>query len=743
MPPKAAKSPFLWPPPREMKLGRSTRLTQPMSLRIVGDAPWRDTEVERAASQWSGVLGRPVAQRDGGALPLIVAGTALLCAQEKLEPPPGSEGYVLSISSERVWLGADTAAGTFYGLQTLGQLLLAAGGTSLPTGTIRDWPACPIRGAHVYLPAREHLGFFFQFLDFLARYRYNALILEIGGGLEYERRPEISEAWRRFCKEARAYDPAKCRHRESMSTERMKHELGFEDVHESHPTGPCALQTSRYFYKDSTHTELAGGDCLTKQELRLIVDECAKRHIEVIPEVQALSHSYYLCVAHPEIAERQDDPWPDTYCPSNPKSYEILFDVMEEVIEVVRPRMMHIGHDEVYTLGVCPKCRKRTGHDLFADDVIRIHDFLSQHGVRTAMWGDKLMRMKPKKGERFGGIGGDAAKRVCPDTGRCWSMPATYKAAARIPKDVLMLDWQWGRDRRSEQNFTRHDFDVLYGNFEPLAFPGWARRSVMPEVQGAELSTWDGVTPETFGHDCIFHQFFPGSAMLWTGKPVAATDVAEWMAKDLIPTIDRLTGQNRWLVNGDGGKPAPIDLSPAARALPLTVNGSAPIRRRLTTMLDTGAFELRVRGGRLAEGIVLEHKSTPAETVHVGRPLKRLLVLHATSMERTFWRPSYYSYHRSPAVLARYTVRYADGRTATFDARYGEEIGPVKGAWPSVKASYCYRAVPVAMGSDHAFYAQEWSNPRPDTPVDSVEVALGPDAADEGAVIVAAMSVVE
>lgn len=738
----------VWPSPREVAVRPGQlRLVKPLQLTVSGNSGWLDVEADRAVATLNAAVEGVVEQghaADGG-VPLIVGGLELLLRQLGLDAPPSDEGYVLSITPDRIWLAGVAAAGAYYGVQTLAQLLSASNGESLPLVTIRDWPACPIRAAHVYMPPREHLDFFIGFLDVLARYRYNALMLEVGGGMEYERHPEINEGWRRFCREAQAYDPQKCTHRKSMGSDYTKADISFESKYSRHPTGPCALQGSRYFYKDSTHTELGGGDCLTKDEVRRIVEECAKRHIEVIPEVQALSHSYYLCVAHPEIAERQDDPWPDTYCPSNPKSYELLFDVMDEVIEVVRPRMMHIGHDEVYTLRVCPKCRKRSGHDLFADDVIKIRDFLASRGVRTAMWGDRLMQVPLKKGEKPGAIGGYAAKRVCPDTGRVWEMPATYNAAKRIPKDVLMLDWQWGNwqwsgKETSERSFTKHGFEVLFGNFEPLKFPDWERRSKQKEVLGAELSTWNGVTPEAFGHDCIFYQFFPGSTVLWSGRSVSRREVAERMARDLVPTVDLLTDQRRWLVQGGAGRARPLSIAGASRELDDHMLGQDA---KVTTALGTGAFQLQVRNGRPARAIVLEKTSSSSATVKLGRRLERLLVLHGTSMKGLYWRPTYYSYHRGPAVLLQYQVRYADGQSRSFEARYGEEIGPIEGGWGSAKATYCYRAVPVIVGPERALYAQEWVNPRPDVAVESVAVSLGTDAVDEGAVIVAAMSAVD
>lgn len=66
-----------------------------------------------------------------------------------IQPLPdylGEEGYFLEIVPERVFLVADTAAGLFYGAQTLIALLPAEGPASLPCVRIVDSPGVPLRG---------------------------------------------------------------------------------------------------------------------------------------------------------------------------------------------------------------------------------------------------------------------------------------------------------------------------------------------------------------------------------------------------------------------------------------------------------------------------------------------------------------------------------------------------------------------------------------------------------------------
>ena len=109
------------------------------------------------------------------------------------------------------------------------------------------------------------------------------------------------------------------------------------------------------------------------------MDFASQNFIEVIPEIPSLTHGYYLLTKHPELAEYPGDTWPDTYCPSNPDSYKLMFDVYDEYIEVIKPKMIHIGHDEWWgaPLGVCPRCKGKDYSNLYAQDITKIHDYLA------------------------------------------------------------------------------------------------------------------------------------------------------------------------------------------------------------------------------------------------------------------------------------------------------------------------------------------------------------------------------
>ena len=98
-----------------------------------------------------------------------------------------------------------------------------------------------------------------------------------------------------------------------------------------------------------------------------------QNHIDVIPEIPSFTHSFYLLTRHQDLSQVPDEKWPDTYCACNPKTYELLFDVMDEYIEVMKPKMIHAGHDEwfaPYGLGSC--CGRRDPGETYGADLRKL-----------------------------------------------------------------------------------------------------------------------------------------------------------------------------------------------------------------------------------------------------------------------------------------------------------------------------------------------------------------------------------
>ncbi len=394
------------------------------------------------------------------------------------------ESCLVYAQGEEVTVYATTKRGLLYGAASL--LHLTQGGY-LRQVCAYYAPMCKERGMKIFTPSRKNISFFKRFIDLLVFYQFNTVMIEVGGAMEYKRHPEINQGWVSYCKEMSEY---------------------------SGKTTVIQDQTFPW-YKNAIHMENGGGEFLTQEEMKQLISYCKERELEVIPEVPSLGHCDYLMMGNPEIAERPEDPYPDTYCPSNPRSYEILFDVIDEVVQVFEPERMNIGHDEYYSIAVCEKCRLRSGADIFADDVNKIAAYLKKKDIKTVIWGDKLLKNAQVPGA--GPFGGAEIRMYSPAFHRegkfIGIMPATWPAIYRVNKEVEILHWNWGLSRDLEDELLEEGFSVRYGNFDSYLFPNWKDRK--KEICGAMISNWSTLDERILQRNGIFFNIAYAYEMFW------------------------------------------------------------------------------------------------------------------------------------------------------------------------------------------------------------------------------------
>ena len=423
---------------------------------------------------------------EGIFLPLSEKGGVRFCRDETTP----ENGFELQITAAEALIRASDLRGFVYGAETFMKLLQNG---SVPLCKISDAPRMQFRGVHLFLPAREDIPFFKRLVEhILSPMGYNCIFLEFCGGMEFESHPEISAAY----------------------------------VH-------AVEQGKSGKWPHFPHGQVAGGKTLTKQEVAELVSFTRSFGIDVIPEVQSLGHVQYITVAHPEIAEiESQDPQEDTEvdiqeederpkrfyhhccCPSNPETYRILFDLLDEIIEVVQPKKyVHMGHDEVYEIGVCPVCRQSTPAKLLAEDICRIHDYLAQKGFTMMMWADMLQPVTKYE---------------------------TYAAIDMIPKDIIMLDfiWYFHMDQDIEDNLLQKGFKVILGNMYSSHFPRYERRILKPGILGAQTSAWVCTNAEDMAREGKLYELLFSAQMLWSASYTSDHRYSyDWMLKAMIPKL--------------------------------------------------------------------------------------------------------------------------------------------------------------------------------------------------------------
>lgn len=257
---------------------------------------------------------------------------------------------------------------------------------------------------------------------------------------------------------------------------------------------------------------------LCRQDIKGILQVCRGHGIKLIPLFQCVSHQsdyggrpWPLFEAHPEFLEQQNVPpdakWPEIYCHSwcsrAEGLYDYVFPMMDEVLEDFETDVMHIGMDEVFDIGedTCPRCRGMDKAELFAQAVYRMDSHLREKGVRTMMWGDRLLHAQKLgyqmwEADRFG------MHRALSDT-------------EKIPRDILIADWHYDRHAHGYPSidlFLREGFTVFPSVFMD---PGQAKHLLgylveanyiagklhaPGRVGGVICTHWDAFDADRCGH---------------------------------------------------------------------------------------------------------------------------------------------------------------------------------------------------------------------------------------------------
>ena len=238
-----------------------------------------------------------------------------------------------------------------------------------------------------------------------------------------------------------------------------------------------------YKYQFKSHPELIGKSVLSESNIKDIVKACANNGIAIIPLVNLLGHQSWkqkyihaLLKVYPEFEENPGDKLLDenfycrSYCPLHPEVHGIVFDIIDELIEVFETNAIHVGLDEVFVLGEdsCERCNGKNKAKLFADEVTKIYNHLNARNVKMYMWGDRLLDGKTT------GLGKWSA-----------SYNETYPAIDLIPKDIIICDWQYTTAPPTPAYFALKGFEVISCSFEK---PEVAQHQLLSVLQNRKFA---------------------------------------------------------------------------------------------------------------------------------------------------------------------------------------------------------------------------------------------------------------
>jgi hypothetical protein len=636
------EKPLVWPTPKNIEyLGGFSKIKS-ITARTRG-------EDEKFAAEF---LKERLAE-NLGKIPKSAEGVRIVFVKNTKSAYKG-ERYTITTEGDLITVTASSRLTLLYGADTILQLTCAEGVRKF---NCDDAPTKEFRGFHAGIPHLSQFDFMRRFFRYvLLPLRYNTVFVQITAAMRFDSHPEINEAWEKAVKNAEAGLQPKVPHAEL----------------------------------------LAEGDVLEKEDINRYIGYARELGFDIVPEVQSLGHVQYITMAHPELAEieekdvtvedtRAEDARPASfykhcYCPSLEESYKIIFDLIDEIVETVKPKKyVHIGHDEIYQIGVCKRCRQKNPADLYCEHVTRLHDHLKEKGLGTMMWSDMIQ----------------------PPPARPY---LTYTAADRLPKDIIMLDFVWyfdgNLDHDIEDNILAHGFKVGVGNLYSSHYRRYKSRIMKEGMIGGQISTWVTLSENIFGNngkmwDCIFL-----AEMLWNVEgydPRNRRTYSHIIASRLQPKMrDNIRDKHQ----PKGYRETRVAMPKSESAVPAEVKALCP------------------------KAIVMA-----GESIKVGKAYDRLVFEHATlhSAPRIVWVPF--------EKIGDYIVTYDDRTVEEIPIKYAENIMAYDTAYGEPMPQSFYRhngyvgtwfADPTYQGKDK--YGSDitvngflWENPNPKKVISSVE----------------------
>ncbi len=610
---------------------------------------------------------------------------------------PGKEGYILHVSNNLVVIAGADDHGAFYGLQSLRQLIQSGNGKLVQGVKVKDWPNLAFRAIRMYVPGPDNVAYLKRFMsDFMALYKYNKIIIEFNC-MRLDKHPEVNTGWQEFVK--------------YMQYTRSNSSQGLYGEE-----------------KNSSHYDAGDGFIIEKDAVRDLVKTANENFLEVIPEIPSLTHAYYLLTKHPELAEYPNDTWPDTYCPSNPDSYKLMFDVYDEYLEVIKPKMVHIGHDEWWgaPIGVCPRCSGKDYSKLYAGDVAKLHGYFAGKGIKIAMWGDYLLESVREKGTQ---------KRTS-STGVKYETPGAVKpedVRNMIPKDILIFNWFW-IDEKKEMELNNFGFTQLYGNFTPN-ISNWDERIKKIKLAGGAPSSWAMTNEFNFGKD-IMLDFLGCINLLWSKHTIAQIELIP-VVWDLIPSI-RAALKGKKIPSEDGNVVEAVDISSKYNFSKDSKDFNVDLRKINSGEIKKGTkvfnlFNSKNASAKCAIAVGAEGSSKNSlpnkiERIPINEDVSSLIFLHASALpagnQKAYFNiPNMFD---SPDLLGWYEIVYEDGYKEIIPLQYGvnimewnpggeKSLDTLVGETGAPQKAYCYEADPVNISADTTnikFFSYEWVNKR-------------------------------
>ncbi|MGL4608445.1 MAG: glycoside hydrolase family 20 zincin-like fold domain-containing protein [Trueperaceae bacterium] len=422
----------------------------------------------------------------------------------------------------------------------------------------------------------------------------------------------------------------------------------------------------------------------SKEQARQLVELARLHLIEPIPLLETLGHTEWLFANNQNRDLLQDPsvPKPWVYDPLNPRTYNVLLPIFDELIELFDPTYVHIGHDEVRNVHPFPSSPEglQIGFGkLFLQDVQKLHAHLQSRNVKTMIWQDELLSAEVEP------------------------------LLSQFPKDLVVTSWNYYPASHYPDLTTLQQagFEVIGSSWkDPDNIEAYVKDTKDKNTLGVLLTRWTGY----FGNAEVIH----GQYDQIYSYLIAANQFWNADAQRLEAAPDRF--RTLWL-----GSEATRQR--AGMTIDLSSVGNVDLSQGFVGLSDEYGFEGILETQRFSrtlfsinKAIALRgtHRRTKEYPISVDIPINKtagsLAFLHTT-----LWSTS------TGTDLGSYIVHYTDGTTEQITLFYGANIS----TWTDTKVSSInllqgwsgktMNGLPVAINT---FF---WTNPKPTVNIEKIE----------------------
>lgn len=247
--------------------------------------------------------------------------------------------------------------------------------------------------------------------------------------------------------------------------------------------------------QSNTHPEIVAPDHLSHEDIAALIRKAKSMGIRIIPSFDMPGHLDAVLSAHPWAS--LDPSGKNTALAGaldirNPQACELIWEILDEVIEVFDTSEVTIGGDEFLEYGTevdflrswaqekyGPEAQENDAWVAFLNHTI---ERLAAQGIKTAVWNDGIYQ------QRLIDIDPRAHIYYWTRWGEHMESP-TYFAQ----KNYSMVNWDGDllyyvlRENQLDKNPT---FSSVYSSFNPVLFPDKPKNFRIENSQGACFSIW-------------------------------------------------------------------------------------------------------------------------------------------------------------------------------------------------------------------------------------------------------------